>query len=211
MSDIERYLDELFDRLAGHGSAGRRMLEEAEQHLRTAAAERVAAGVPVAEAEREAVARFGAAELVAGLVERVGPGARPVNAAATAGLALLMLAGVYLGAALALLQWGSSEAIMRQTAVVGVVLLGAGGAALVAVRARPPYAWLAAAGVALAGVVVLVDVPLAVGLALGEAGLHRQAAGLLTLVAAVNLLVVGVVRGVRRRRRAEAVAVSAAG
>lgn len=33
MSEIERYLDEFFDRLAGQGAAGRRALAEAEDHL----------------------------------------------------------------------------------------------------------------------------------------------------------------------------------
>ena len=35
---VERYLDALFDRLAGTGQAGRRSLVEAEDHLRAAAA-----------------------------------------------------------------------------------------------------------------------------------------------------------------------------
>jgi hypothetical protein len=33
VSEIERYLDELFDQLAGTGAAGRRALMEAEYHL----------------------------------------------------------------------------------------------------------------------------------------------------------------------------------
>jgi hypothetical protein len=59
---IDTYLDELFDRLAGSGTAGRRALAEAEDHLRSAAAEAVAAGVPLDVAERKAVARFGPAD-----------------------------------------------------------------------------------------------------------------------------------------------------
>src|SRR6476659_4613606 len=39
LSEIERYLDELFDQLAGTGAAGRRALLEAEYHLRAVAAD----------------------------------------------------------------------------------------------------------------------------------------------------------------------------
>ena len=39
MSEIERYLDELFDQLAGTGAAGRRALMEAEYHLRAVGAD----------------------------------------------------------------------------------------------------------------------------------------------------------------------------
>ena len=59
MSEIERYLDELFDRLAGQGAAGRRTLAEAEDHLRAAAADAVASGLPADRAEHDAVSRFG--------------------------------------------------------------------------------------------------------------------------------------------------------
>jgi hypothetical protein len=38
MSEVDRYLDEMFDRLAGTGSAGRRALAETEDHLRASAA-----------------------------------------------------------------------------------------------------------------------------------------------------------------------------
>ena len=58
---VDRYLDDLFDRLAGTGGIGRRALAETEDHLRTAAADAAERGMPPAEAEREAVARFGAA------------------------------------------------------------------------------------------------------------------------------------------------------
>ncbi len=61
MSAIDAYLDELFDRLAGTGAAGRRAMAEAEDHLRSAAAQAVATGVPAEQAERGAVARFGPA------------------------------------------------------------------------------------------------------------------------------------------------------
>jgi hypothetical protein len=63
---VDRCLDELFDRLAGTGAAGRRALAEAEDHLRSAVAEGTARGLTPEVAEREAVARFGSAERVAG-------------------------------------------------------------------------------------------------------------------------------------------------
>lgn len=58
-SPVERHLDELFDRLAGTGSAGRRALAEAEDHLQSAVADARARGLDEDAAEREAVARFG--------------------------------------------------------------------------------------------------------------------------------------------------------
>ncbi|GIL28512.1 hypothetical protein [Actinocatenispora comari] len=58
---VERYLDDLFDRLSGTGGAGRRALAEAEEHLRDDVAEAVSRGVPADLAAREAVARFGRA------------------------------------------------------------------------------------------------------------------------------------------------------
>jgi len=56
---VDRYLDELFDRLAGTGTDGRRSVTEAEDHLRSAVAESVAAGTDPELAEHEAVERFG--------------------------------------------------------------------------------------------------------------------------------------------------------
>jgi hypothetical protein len=56
---VEQYLDEMFDRLAGTGSAGRRILGEAESHLLASAEEGRARGLDVETAEREAVERFG--------------------------------------------------------------------------------------------------------------------------------------------------------
>lgn len=66
MSPVDQCLDDLFDRLAGTGAAGRRALAEAEDHLRSAVAEGVARGLSQDEAEREAVARFGSTARVAG-------------------------------------------------------------------------------------------------------------------------------------------------
>jgi hypothetical protein len=83
MSEVERYLDEMFDRLAGTGAAGRRALAETEDHLRAAVAAGLAGGLPEQRAEHEAVLRFGPAALVAGQVRRVHR-AGPVRAAVSA-------------------------------------------------------------------------------------------------------------------------------
>jgi hypothetical protein len=56
---VERYLDELFDRLAGCGAAGRRSLAEAEDHLRAASASAIEAGLSPEAAEQSAADRFG--------------------------------------------------------------------------------------------------------------------------------------------------------
>jgi len=61
---VERYLDDLFNRLAGTGMAGRRAIAEAEDHLRESVAARMAAGATADDAERAAVAAFGSAESV---------------------------------------------------------------------------------------------------------------------------------------------------
>jgi hypothetical protein len=74
---VEQALDELFDRLAGSGSAGRRALAEAEDHLAEAVAAGRASGLDAERAEREAVARFGPPARVAAEIQRVhrGPAA----------------------------------------------------------------------------------------------------------------------------------------
>jgi hypothetical protein len=56
---IEDYLDELLRRTHADPRTTRRLLDEANDHLSTAAAELEAAGMPRADAEREAVRRFG--------------------------------------------------------------------------------------------------------------------------------------------------------
>jgi hypothetical protein len=67
---VDRYLDELFEGLAGTGPAGRRALAEAEDHLRASVADLVAEGVAVEQAERDAVTRFGPATLIAAQLRR---------------------------------------------------------------------------------------------------------------------------------------------
>lgn len=58
-SEVDRYLDTLFDGLAGTGSAGRRALAEIDDHLRAAVADGTTRGMTESDAEHEAVARFG--------------------------------------------------------------------------------------------------------------------------------------------------------
>ena len=95
MSEIERYLDELFDRLAGQGAAGRRALAEAEDHLRAAATDAVAGGLPADRAEHDAVSRFGSPAMVARKM-RSAHRPRRLNRALSAGWLLsgLTLAGL---------------------------------------------------------------------------------------------------------------------
>lgn len=74
---VDQYLDELFDRLAGTGAAGRRMLAEAESHLLAATEDGRGQGLDAETAEREAVERFG---VVSGIVRHVPATAGSVRA-----------------------------------------------------------------------------------------------------------------------------------
>jgi hypothetical protein len=65
---IERYLDRLFDLLAGAGPAGRRTLAETEAHLTEHVQDLIAQGRAPDAAAREAIAHFGAPEVVAAAV-----------------------------------------------------------------------------------------------------------------------------------------------
>jgi hypothetical protein len=62
---IEDYLDALYARLQSDPRRGRRLLEEAADHLHATADDLVAAGVQRQAAEAEAVRRFGPAEPLA--------------------------------------------------------------------------------------------------------------------------------------------------
>ena len=100
MSEIEGYLDELFDQLAGTGAAGRRALMEAEYHLRTVAADAMTRGLPEDQAEHEAVSRFGPPALVARKLRSAGRLNRAVSTAwLLAGLVACGLGAAYLVAA----------------------------------------------------------------------------------------------------------------
>lgn len=95
----ERCLDELFDRLAGTGAAGRRALAEAEDHLRSAVADAVARGAEREPAERDAVARFGQPAAIAAQLRvadhGVGALIRPViSGAVWVGLVAALALGV---------------------------------------------------------------------------------------------------------------------
>ena len=107
MSEIEWYLDELFDQLAGTGAAGRRALMEAEYHLRAAAADDMARGLPEDQAGHEAVSRFGPPALVAGKL-RSAQGAGRLNRAVSTGWLLAGLAGCGLGVAYLVEVWWHS-------------------------------------------------------------------------------------------------------
>jgi hypothetical protein len=99
VSEIERYLDELFGQLAGTGAAGRRALAEAEYHLRTAAAGAMARGLPEDQAEHEAVSQFGSPALVAGTLRSAGRLSPAVSAAwLLAGLVACGAGAAYLAA-----------------------------------------------------------------------------------------------------------------
>ena len=65
IATIDAYLDRLFDHLSGTGSRGRRVLIEAQAHLEEAVERAVAAGQPRADAERDAIRRFGTPEEIA--------------------------------------------------------------------------------------------------------------------------------------------------
>lgn len=98
MSEIDRYLDELFNRMSGTGAVGRRALAETEDHLRTAADDAVAAGLPSGQAEHEAVTRFGLATMVARQLRSAHRASR-LNRALSAGWLLAGLACCGLGVA----------------------------------------------------------------------------------------------------------------
>jgi hypothetical protein len=158
MSEIEWYLDELFDQLAGTGAAGRRALMEAEYHLRTVAADAMARGLPEDQAEHEAVSRFGPPALVARKM-RSAQGAGRLNRAVSTGWLLAGLAGCGLGAAYLVAVWwhtwqtpdctvalayGCYTTGMLVTRVTAAMTIAAAGAALLLGR------WLAVRYAALA-------------------------------------------------------------
>jgi hypothetical protein len=65
MSDlVEEYLDELYSKLRGSPRQGRRLLAEAEDHLRQRVDEGLAGGLSLQEAQRAAVSSFGSVRAV---------------------------------------------------------------------------------------------------------------------------------------------------
>lgn len=65
MSQIDRYLDSLFDQLTGTGEHGRRLLLETEDHSRAAASDAAQRGLSPVAVEAEAIKRFGSLEVIA--------------------------------------------------------------------------------------------------------------------------------------------------
>jgi HAAS domain-containing protein len=93
---IEGYLDQLLGHLRGSAHDVRRILAEAEEHLRDAAAELVAAGASDEEAQRRAIERFGRPRTVARRFSaRLAP-VPPAAVAAELARAALPLGGVAL-------------------------------------------------------------------------------------------------------------------
>ena len=64
-TSIDRYLDRLFNLLAGTGARGRRVLAETEAHLAESVEALVRQGRPPEDAAREAISRFGPPESIA--------------------------------------------------------------------------------------------------------------------------------------------------
>jgi hypothetical protein len=174
MSEVERYLDEMFDRLAGTGAAGRRALAETEDHLRAAVAAGLAEGLPEQRAEHEAVVRFGPAALVAGQVRRVHR-AGPVRAAVSAAwlvagvglswLGVTFLAAFFFPGPLRLVHISfydlcsnflspSCYIVTWKTVAVGLVLLIAGVILLAARRLGRRFFGLASTGLPVSALVV---------------------------------------------------------
>jgi hypothetical protein len=88
---IEGYLDRLLGHLRGSAHDVRRILAEAEEHLRDAAAELVAAGASEEEAQRRAIERFGDPRAVARRFSaRLAPVPPGAVAAELAGTAVLL-------------------------------------------------------------------------------------------------------------------------
>jgi hypothetical protein len=61
---VEEYLDELYTKLRGSPRQGRRLLAEAEDHLRQGVDEGLAGGLSLAEAQQHAVSSFGSVRAV---------------------------------------------------------------------------------------------------------------------------------------------------
>lgn len=91
---IDAYLDRLMVELRGAAPDVRRVLAEAEEHLRDSAAEGIDAGLSPEEAERRAVERFGPARLVAQRFAADSPVRLSRAVLGQIALSLLMLGGI---------------------------------------------------------------------------------------------------------------------
>jgi hypothetical protein len=119
---IEEYLDALYVRSRSDPRRGRRLLEEAADHLRATAEELVATGMAREAAEAEAVRRFGPAE----------PLVRAEQSISLRALAVESLRAVTVLAGLGLVAVGLSGLVVAaMNAVFGRAFVGAGLPALV--------------------------------------------------------------------------------
>lgn len=100
---VEQYLDEMFDRLAGTGPAGRRMLAEAESHLLADVDDGRARGLDAEVAEREAIARFGT---VSAVVRDLPAATRDVR-----GAVRRLLTGTWIAVGVVMIWWGGSGVV----------------------------------------------------------------------------------------------------
>ena len=85
---VEEYLDQLYARLRCAPRDARRILAEAEDHLREAVTDGLAAGLTQAEAEQQAVSGFGSVRAVVRAHDRAAAAAaQPSRCSATSTLA----------------------------------------------------------------------------------------------------------------------------
>jgi hypothetical protein len=116
MDPVESYLDDLARRLRIGRVAARRLLAEAEEHLRQSVEEEVAAGVDSELAQRRAVARFGTAREVAAAANEGPLGRLGALAASVAHIGAVGSLAVLAGAVAARLV----AAVTSATAVFGL-------------------------------------------------------------------------------------------
>lgn len=137
LSPIEDYLDELLLRVRADPRTTRRLLEEATDHLTSAAAELEAAGSTRVDAEREAVRRFGSATALgrgswrrsfAALLVETGYaavllGACALVAVGVSGAVVAVMNGLFgTGFVGGTTVWGTGGSTIRETAQDAVVL-----------------------------------------------------------------------------------------
>jgi hypothetical protein len=119
---IEDYLDELLRRTRADARAARRLLDEAGDHLYATAAELESAGMSRAEAEAEAVRRFGPVRPIAQAATRRSLGALVVEtlrAAVFLGACGLIAVGVSGLVALVMNMWAGRSFVGGQTIFPG--------------------------------------------------------------------------------------------
>lgn len=132
--EVEAYLEALRAELAATGVPGTRVIDEADDHLHDAVSEGLRQGLSPAEAGRQAVARFGAARMVA---------AQFANNRDRLRHRLLLASSTAIGLSIAVVdsrpRWDDSG-ISAVALLLSAVLLGA-------IGPRRPWAWALAVGV----------------------------------------------------------------